>query len=266
MTPADAGHGGYDNGAQYEGRKEKDEALDLALAVGKLLTEEGYDVHYTRTTDVYQSPIEKAQIANRNGADLFISFHRNASAVPNTYDGVQTLLYDDSGMKAYMARNINAQLEKVGFKNLGVEVRPNLAVLRGTNMPALLLEVGFIDSDKDNQIYDQNFNEIVQAIAQGITDTLEQFQPRTGYAVQTGLFRNYSNALYELDRLERMGFEAQIVPWKEYFAVRVGIVDTLEGARELEQDLRNLGYSTLIVKETEVPQPPKPIEGTQNNI
>lgn len=250
----DAGHGGYDNGAQYNGRKEKDEALDLALAVGNLLSKEGYDVHYTRTTDVYQSPTEKAQIANRNGADLFVSFHRNASQVPGTYDGVQTLLYDDSGIKAYMARNINDELEKVGFKNLGVSIRPNLAVLRQTDMPALLVEVGFIDSDKDNQIYDQNFNEIAQAIADGIADTLDEFQPRTGYAVQTGLFRNYANALYELERLERMGFEAKIVPWKEYFAVQVGIVDTLEGARELEQDLRKLGYDTLVVKETEIPQ------------
>ena len=249
----DPGHGGYDNGAQYNGRKEKDEALDLALAVGKLLSEEGYDVQYTRTTDVYQSPTEKAQIANRNDADLFVSFHRNASATPNTYQGVQTLLYDDSGMKAYMARNINEELEKIGFQNLGVSVRPNLAVLRRTNMPALLLEVGFIDSDNDNQIYDQNFNEIAQAIAEGITETLKEFQPRTGYSVQTGLYRNYANALYELDRLEKMGFDGKIVPWKEFFAVRIGVLDTLEDARRLEQDLRRMGNDTLIVKETEMP-------------
>lgn len=249
----DAGHGGYDNGAQYNGRKEKDEALQLALAVGKILSEEGYDVHYTRTTDVYQSPTEKAQIANRNDADLFVSFHRNSSPSPNMYSGVQALVYDDSGLKAVMGRNINEELEKVGFKNLGISVRPNLAVLRQTKMPSLLLEVGFINSDIDNQIFDQNFNEIAQSIADGIIETLQETRPETGYAVQTGLFRNYSNAAFEVDRLNEMGYNARIVPWNDYFAVQTGMTDTLEDARELEQDLRRLGYDTLIVKTTYIP-------------
>ena len=203
--------------------------------------------------DVYQSPSEKAQIANRNDADLFVSFHRNASEVPGTYEGVQTLLYNDSGMKAYMARKINEELEKVGFKNLGVSERPNLAVLRQTKMPALLLEVGFIDKDSDNAIFDEEFHEIAQAIAEGITETIREFQPRIGYAVQVGLFRNYANAQYELERLEKQGYEARIVPWRDFFAVRVGIVDTLEDAQILERELRAQGYDTLIIKELEAP-------------
>ena len=73
----DAGHGGYDNGASYQGRKEKDDTLRVALAVGQKLEDAGYNVLYTRTTDRYDSPIEKARIANRSGADYFISFHRN---------------------------------------------------------------------------------------------------------------------------------------------------------------------------------------------
>ncbi len=60
----DAGHGGFDNGAMYQGRKEKNDNLDLALAVGNLLKQKGYDVIFTRDSDVYQSPYEKAQIAN----------------------------------------------------------------------------------------------------------------------------------------------------------------------------------------------------------
>ena len=69
----DAGHGGWDNGAMHNGRKEKDDNLDLALAVGELLREKGFDVLYTRTEDIYQSPNEKARIANREGVDYFIS-------------------------------------------------------------------------------------------------------------------------------------------------------------------------------------------------
>ena len=73
----DAGHGGYDNGAQYSGRKEKDDNLRLALAVGEILARNGIPVMYTRQDDVYQSPSEKARIGNASGADYFISFHRS---------------------------------------------------------------------------------------------------------------------------------------------------------------------------------------------
>ena len=71
----DAGHGGEDPGAVYKDRKEKDDNLKLTLAVGKILEENGVDVVYTRTTDVYQTPFEKAKAANEAGADFFISFH-----------------------------------------------------------------------------------------------------------------------------------------------------------------------------------------------
>ena len=53
----DAGHGGADLGATYEGRQEKDDNLNLALAVGKILSQNGVDVEYTRTTDIYLSLI-----------------------------------------------------------------------------------------------------------------------------------------------------------------------------------------------------------------
>ena len=67
----DAGHGGYDNGASYEGRLEKNDNLNLALALGDELTRRGYDVVYTRTEDVYDSPVRKAQKGNESGADYF---------------------------------------------------------------------------------------------------------------------------------------------------------------------------------------------------
>ena len=54
--------------------KEKDDNLALTLAVGKILEDNGVDVVYTRTEDVYQTPFEKARIANQSGADYFISF------------------------------------------------------------------------------------------------------------------------------------------------------------------------------------------------
>lgn len=164
----DAGHGGFDNGARYQGRREKDDNLRLALAVGNILEQQGYDVIYTRTTDVYQSPYEKAQIANEAGADYFISFHRNSGENDNTYSGVQTLIYGGDEQARRLAEYINQELEKTGFTNLGIEERTGLVVLRRTEMPAVLIETGFINNDNDNEIFDNNFEEIASAIAMGV--------------------------------------------------------------------------------------------------
>lgn len=168
----DPGHGGFDNGASYNGRTEKADNLNLALAVGDLLSDLGYDVEYTRTTDVYDAPIQKARIANESGADYFVSFHRNSSPEPGQYSGVQTLVYNDSGIKADMARNINSSLEELGFRNINVAERPDLVVLRRTSMPALLIEAGFINNEYDNYLFDYNFEQIAEAIANAIDETL----------------------------------------------------------------------------------------------
>ena len=79
----DPGHGGNDPGAVYNGRKEKDDTLNLALAVGNILEENGINVVYTRTSDVYETPFTKATKGNEAGADFFISIHRNSSEKHN---------------------------------------------------------------------------------------------------------------------------------------------------------------------------------------
>ena len=173
----DAGHGGSDPGAVYKGRQEKDDTLDLTLAVGDILKKNGIDVYYTRTTDEYETPFKKATDANNSGADLFVSIHRNSSENPNQYSGVETLVYSDTGLKAEVARNINNQLEDAGFKNLGVDERKNLVVLKRTKMPAVLVEVGFINNDKDNYLFDEEFDSIAQAIADGISESIPSGRP-----------------------------------------------------------------------------------------
>ena len=173
----DAGHGGSDPGAVYKGRQEKDDTLDLTLAVGDILKKNGIDVYYTRTTDEYETPFKKATDANNSGADLFVSIHRNSSENPNQYSGVETLVYSDTGLKAEVARNIYNQLEDAGFKNLGVDERKNLVVLKRTKMPAVLVEAGFINNDKDNYLFDEEFDSIAQAIADGILESIPSGRP-----------------------------------------------------------------------------------------
>ena len=168
----DAGHGGANPGATYNGRQEKDDALNLVLAVGAILEANGVDVYYTRTSDIYESPYQKAQEGNDAGADYFISIHRNSSPYSNQYSGVESLVYSRYSEAARMAYNINEQLEQVGFANLGITERPNLVVLNRTSMPAVLVEVGFINTDADNALLDEKFDETAGAIAGGILQTL----------------------------------------------------------------------------------------------
>ena len=168
----DAGHGGANPGAVYKGRQEKDDVLALTLAIGQILEDRGVDIYYTRTTDIYESPAQKAMEGNQVGADYFVSIHRNSSPYPNQYSGVESLVYSRYGEAAQMAYNINQQLEAVGFLNQGVNERTNLVVLNQTQMPSVLVEVGFINTDADNELFDTRFNDIAQAIADGILITL----------------------------------------------------------------------------------------------
>ncbi len=77
----DAGHGGHDGGAEGRYSKEKDISLAVALKLGKLVEDEIPDIEVvqTRRQDIYQSPPTKANIANFNKGDLFISIHCNSA-------------------------------------------------------------------------------------------------------------------------------------------------------------------------------------------
>ncbi len=245
----DAGHGGTDPGAVYQGRREADDALRLTLAVGEILQNHGFDVEYTRTTDVYESPLQKAMEANEAGVDFFVSIHRNSYPADNVVSGVESLVYDLSGTKYEMAQNINQQLENIGFVNLGVKARPNLIVLKRTKMPAVLVEVGFINSDVDNQLFDDNFYDIAGAIADGIMDTLRK--PGMGesmqYRVQVGAYRNRRYAQRLFDELLAQDYPAFIEEGNGFYRVQVGDFPILQDAVDMERRLKMAGYPTIIV-------------------
>lgn len=244
----DAGHGGSDPGAVYNGRQEKNDNLRLALAVGKILSDHGIDVSYTRTTDVYHSPYEKAMIGNNAGADLFISIHRNSTQTPNTGTGIESLIYADGGTAARLAKNINQKLEATGFKNRGVIERPELTVLKRTVMPAVIVEAGFLNNDSDNQLFDSKLNQIAQAIADGILTTLgaEPSNPQKLYRVQVGAYKNGDYASRLADRLKSDGFQAFVAYRDGYYRVQTGAFTNLDNAVSMERQLRRAGYDTFI--------------------
>ena len=219
----DAGHGGADPGAVFEGRQEKDDTLRLALAVGKILEENGQNVIYTRTTDVYQTPFQKATIGNEARADFFVSIHRNSSPVAGQYSGVETLV-----------------------------------VLRRTKMPAVLVEAGFINNGEDNRIFDENFEEVAQAIADGILQTIyaqevESYEyekeAETPYRIQLGFFNLEENARALQAQLLFLGYDAVIEPGEDgTYRVYSGSFEKLDNAAKMEQTLRKAGFSTYIVQ------------------
>ena len=268
----DSGHGGSDPGAVYRGRREKDDTLRLTLAVGEILQENGIEVLYTRTTDVYLSPYERAIEANQAGVDFFLSIHRNSYPTDNEVMGVESLIYDLSGLKYQMAQEINEQLETVGFVDLGVKARPNLVVLKRTRMPAVLVEAGFINSDTDNMLFDENFDAIALAIAEGILDTLmqnpvadmdsvpnvtpeltpevmpdEEPEDTQWYHIQVGAFRNQENAQRLKEELLADEFPAFVSHEGPYYKVLVGQFSSVDKAADTEQALRRAGYQTVIV-------------------
>lgn len=246
----DAGHGGADLGATFNGRQEKDDALRLALAVGKILASNGVDVRYTRTDDTYNTPLEKAVMANEAEADLFVSIHRNAMPIPGSASGIQSLVFENTGVPAMLAKNINRELTQLGFQDLGIIERPGLVVLRRTKMPAVLVEAGFIDNEGDNEFFDQNFQAIAQAIADGILLTIEEQQESRPeyYQIQTGAYLARPIAEQQVNTLKSQGFPAFLVFEDGLYKVRVGAYQNMENAVRMEQRLRQYGYNTFMVK------------------
>ncbi len=168
----DAGHGGYDAGAVNGTRFEKNDNLRMALAVGERLQKCGIKVVYTRTSDVFVPLLERSRISNNNNADLFVSFHRNSASNPIA-NGVETLVYINASNKALQAAEALQQaLVNAGVQsNRGVK-RVNLSVLRETNAPAILLELGFINNEQDNVLFDTQFNTYADVIAQSLAKSV----------------------------------------------------------------------------------------------
>lgn len=164
----DAGHGGSDPGACAYGRKEKDDVLKVTKRVGTLLKEKGHDIYYTRTTDIYESPSQKAREGNASGAKFFASFHRN-SAANKTARGYETCVYANESLAKICADAANKTVGGVTFaKNRGTKIRPDLIVLNSTTMQAALFEIGFISNEQDNDIFDEKFETICQQLANAI--------------------------------------------------------------------------------------------------
>lgn len=173
----DPGHGGSDPGAVSRGYQEKDIALQITRKLRLyLVIDYAHEVMFTRPDDRYVGLTERCQMANRWGADLFVSIHLNADPdadEPGMKEarGAEIWVYPAAKRSRQLAESVATAI-KGRFPDepfRGVK-EDDLAVLRMTKMPALLIECGFIDnSDTVRRLSDEGVQlQLGKAIADGI--------------------------------------------------------------------------------------------------
>ncbi|HEM3717234.1 TPA: GBS Bsp-like repeat-containing protein [Streptococcus suis] len=188
----DPGHGGADSGASYGGVHEKTLAMNVANKLKANLLALGINVLMTRTADYNVDFVtERSRMANSSNADLFISLHFNATGAGTTKaKGIETYWYQSNPSypskinQAYhndptrltesqtLANQVQASLIKeTGAFNRGVK-RETFAVLRETKIPAVLVEMGFMDNPSELQVIKQDSyqTKLAKALAQGIAN------------------------------------------------------------------------------------------------
>lgn len=160
----DAGHGGADPGALgVSGRtRESYNTLFVAKDVQKMLERAGARVVMTRTEDVFVSLEGRVAIANRSGADIFVSIHNDSNPDPSVR-GVTTYYYTVQSRK--LAETMQAALSTgLGARNVGVFQRP-FVVVRGPWMPAVLVELGFLTNWTDERLLSEPEHRYKAALA-----------------------------------------------------------------------------------------------------
>lgn len=158
LVVIDPGHGGRDPGAVANGYQEKNLVLPTSLFLRDALRRSGFDVIMSRETDVLplangtigQDLSYRADIANRAGADLFVSWHAD-SATSAGVNGVAVWIHPSTrGTRTnlWAQRIVNGIAGATGQANRGVYLG-DFAVLRETNMDAVLVEAGFITNPNE---------------------------------------------------------------------------------------------------------------------
>lgn len=174
----DPGHGGSDAGAQRNGVSEKDLTLDMAKKLRDILVARGWQVQMTRDTDVdVYAPNDSAKqelqarvdVANNNGARLFISIHVNAFINSVPYG---TTCYISKPGDWALARDLERQLSADGTKNDGI-VKSHLYVTLHTKMPAVLVETAFLSNPSDFSLLTSPAWR--QKVAQEMADGIQQY-------------------------------------------------------------------------------------------
>ncbi len=186
----DPGHGGRDPGCHGKKLVEKDLTLVIARKAASLLRGHGFDVILTRSSDRYLSLSERTHATRRQGADVFISIHANATAA-DSVSGIETFVLNPKGAPSTYSNSVNETVrpgnafDKENMR-LAYEIqkhslalakaddrgvkRANFQVLRDASCPAVLIEVGFLTNRSEEFLLsgDGYRNKIASGIARGV--------------------------------------------------------------------------------------------------
>ena len=165
----DPGHGGTDPGATFGDLIEKELALGISLRLRDRLEARGHKAELSRKTDFFVHLEARARMANEWLADVFLSIHLNADAdadepgMPEAH-GSEFWIYPGSRKGAGLAAHIDHAIatDFPDHPARGVK-EANFAVLRLTKMPAVLLELAFIDTEKSGALKDPTTQDLLAA-------------------------------------------------------------------------------------------------------
>ncbi len=176
----DVGHGGVDRGARghIPYCEEKKICLLTARLVKKYLDQLGYHVVMTRNTDAFVSLPKRVEIAAQAQANIFVSMHFNSSRSPEA-EGIEVFFFDskEDRVRATASRKLaDAVLSRVIRRTSAVSrgvKKGNFYVIRETNMPAVLVEGGFISNPEERALLKSRTYQ--EKIARGVADGIDHY-------------------------------------------------------------------------------------------
>ena len=175
LVIVDAGHGGYDGGAEANGVLEKDLNLEISYKLKDELILRGYTVYLTRPEDEFVGLNERASLANRQDDPVcLISIHQNSlDEEEGSASGLESWTYNREGCIELGDAVAEAVSKKTGTRNRGTRTRTNLVVTSKTTMPAIIFECGYVtDAEEAKKLADDKYQEL---IVEGIVDGIDQF-------------------------------------------------------------------------------------------
>lgn len=179
----DPGHGGEDSpGTVFAGIQERDINLQIAELLEDKLTAAGYQVIMTRTSDVYVDLKERGETANREKALLFVSIHQNALEKDTVTKGMETWYHGQKNAKnRRLASCIQEETVRAsGAENKGIKENQELAVLKTAEVPACLIETGFLSQAEEREkLCSPAYQE---QLAEGIFKGIQRFLEENGGA------------------------------------------------------------------------------------
>lgn len=168
----DAGHGGTDFGGMHSGLNEKDLTLSIINKIKALHNNENVELFFTRNEDELVSLNDRVQKINEIKPDLVISLHVNNNKNPES-NGVEVYVPKDLAhtVKSEELANkfLGLLVDKTSLMSRGVKTAPFL-ILKKSNCPTILAEVGFMSNYSDRKIItsDENQNRVAQAVIEFI--------------------------------------------------------------------------------------------------